>query len=73
MFQRVTAFTHDVISLSTGEELRFGGNIFFILRKEFAAWKENIEQSGRACEPTNQPLHRFLNSLLGLLNYKTVT
>ncbi|XP_059184557.1 interferon-induced GTP-binding protein Mx-like [Centropristis striata] len=48
LIDRVTAFTQDAISLTTGEELKFGGraNIFATLRKEFAVWKEIIERSG---------------------------
>ncbi|XP_033481506.1 interferon-induced GTP-binding protein Mx-like [Epinephelus lanceolatus] len=48
LIDRVSAFTQDAISLTTGEELHFGGrvNIFASLRKEFAAWKEIIERSG---------------------------
>uniref|UniRef100_UPI0037E731C1 interferon-induced GTP-binding protein Mx-like n=1 Tax=Semicossyphus pulcher TaxID=241346 RepID=UPI0037E731C1 len=48
LIDRVTAFTQDAISLTTGEEVKGGSriNIFSILRKEFAAWKENIDRSG---------------------------
>ncbi|XP_051269579.1 interferon-induced GTP-binding protein Mx isoform X1 [Dicentrarchus labrax] len=48
LIDRVTAFTQDAISLTSGEELKSGVrlNIFSMLRKEFAAWKEMIERSG---------------------------
>nr|XP_046240531.1 interferon-induced GTP-binding protein Mx-like [Scatophagus argus] len=48
LIDRVTAFTQDAVSLSTGEELRCGIklNIFSILRKEFTLWNEIIERSG---------------------------
>nr|AZL95661.1 Mx1 protein [Miichthys miiuy] len=48
LIDRMTAFTQDAISLTTGEELKFGVkvNIFSTLRKEFAVWKDIIESSG---------------------------
>ncbi len=50
--QKVTAFTHDVISLTTGEELKCGDrlNIFSTLRKEFGKWIVYLDQSGEKCE-----------------------
>ncbi|KAM7422093.1 hypothetical protein PAMA_010256 [Pampus argenteus] len=46
LIDKVAAFTHDAISLTTGEKLKFGVNIFSILRKEFEAWKDTTDQSG---------------------------
>lgn len=46
LIDKVTAFTQDAISLTTGEELKFGENIFSTLRKEFGQWKRIIESSG---------------------------
>ena len=62
IFQRVTAFTQDAISLTTGEELKYGGrlNIFAILRREFAAWQDVIERSGVTCKCFNNLIvHHF--------------
>ncbi|KAJ4927591.1 hypothetical protein JOQ06_015316 [Pogonophryne albipinna] len=79
LIDRVTAFTQDAISLATGEELQFGGrpNIFSILRKEFAAWKVVIEDSGvnfhRNIEKeVNQYERKYRGrELPGFISYKT--
>ncbi|KAK1902139.1 Interferon-induced GTP-binding protein Mx [Dissostichus eleginoides] len=79
LIDRVTAFTKDATSLATGEELEFGGrpNIFSILRKEFAAWKDVIEDSGvnfhRNIEKeVNQYERKYRGrELPGFINYKT--
>ncbi|XP_031133765.2 interferon-induced GTP-binding protein Mx isoform X3 [Sander lucioperca] len=79
LIDRVTAFTHDAISLAAGEELKFGGspNIFAILRKEFAVWKDVIERSGTTF---NWNIEREVvqyerkyrgRELPGFINYKT--
>ncbi|KAF1391317.1 hypothetical protein PFLUV_G00040870 [Perca fluviatilis] len=79
LIDRVTAFTYDAISLAAGEELKFGGrpNIFAILRKEFAVWKEVIERSGTTF---NWNIEREVaqyerkyrgRELPGFINYKT--
>ncbi|KAL3059071.1 hypothetical protein OYC64_011078 [Pagothenia borchgrevinki] len=79
LIDRVTAFTQDAISLTTGEELQFGGrpNIFSILRKEFAAWKVVIEDSGVTFhwnieKEVNQYERKYRGrELPGFINYKT--
>ncbi|XP_033977526.1 interferon-induced GTP-binding protein Mx-like isoform X2 [Trematomus bernacchii] len=79
LIDRVTAFTQDASSLTTGEELTFGGrpNVFSILRKEFAAWKDVIEDSGvtfnRNIEKeVNQYEQKYRGrELPGFINYKT--
>lgn len=52
VLQKVTAFTQDAISLTTGEELKCGErlNVFSVLRKEFGKWKAHLEHSGENCE-----------------------
>lgn len=52
MLQKVTAFTQDAISLTTGEELRCGENlnVFSMLRREFGKWKGQLDRSGENCE-----------------------
>ncbi|XP_033938901.1 interferon-induced GTP-binding protein Mx-like [Pseudochaenichthys georgianus] len=79
LIDRVTAFTQDAISLATGEELQFGGrpNIFSILRKEFAAWKVVIEDSGvnfhwNIEKEVNQYERKYRGrELPGFISYKT--
>ncbi|KAK1901102.1 Interferon-induced GTP-binding protein Mx [Dissostichus eleginoides] len=79
LIDRVTAFTQDATSLATGEELEFGGrpNIFSILRKEFAAWKDVIEDSGvnfhwNIEKEVNQYERKYRGrELPGFINYKT--
>ncbi|XP_062272448.1 interferon-induced GTP-binding protein Mx-like [Scomber scombrus] len=77
LIDRVTAFTHDAISLTTGEELKFGANIFSILRKEFTTWKDTIDNSGLTF---NWNIEREVaqyerkyrgRELPGFINYKT--
>ncbi|KAM7006229.1 interferon-induced GTP-binding protein Mx-like [Tautogolabrus adspersus] len=48
LIDRVTAFTQDAFSLTSGEELKGGTriNMFSTLRKEFTAWKDLIDRSG---------------------------
>ena len=52
MLQKVTAFTQDAISLTTGEELKCGDrlNIFSTLRREFQKWIALLDRSGESCE-----------------------
>ncbi|XP_070758734.1 interferon-induced GTP-binding protein Mx-like [Enoplosus armatus] len=79
LIDRVTAFTQDAINLTTGEELKFGDrlNIFSILRKEFAVWKEIINSSGVTFNWTierevAQYERRYRGrELPGFINYKT--
>lgn len=59
----MTAFTVSVLNLSTGDEVRLdtGLNIFSIMRKHFATWKETIENSGVTCKCiSNSTLHHFV-------------
>ncbi|KAJ7998949.1 hypothetical protein DPEC_G00210300 [Dallia pectoralis] len=48
LIDRVTAFTQDAISLSTGEELKSAVrlNVFSTLRTEFGRWKLHLDGSG---------------------------
>lgn len=52
VFQKVTAFTQDAISLTTGEELKCGErlNVFSTLRRDFGKWKHHLDCSGQNCE-----------------------
>jgi len=52
VLQKVTAFTQDAISLTTGEELKCGErlNVFSTLRREFGKWKAHLDYSGERCE-----------------------
>ncbi|KAM3620747.1 uncharacterized protein V6R79_001460 [Siganus canaliculatus] len=79
LLDRVTAFTHDAISLTTGEELNFGDkvNIFATLRREFAKWICHLDRSG---ENFNKRIEREVEEyeeryrgreLPGFINYKT--
>lgn len=51
-------FTRDAISLTTGDELRYGVNVnlFSSLRKHFAVWKEIIDRAGVTCKCINNLL-----------------
>ncbi|KAM9361727.1 interferon-induced GTP-binding protein Mx-like [Symphorus nematophorus] len=79
LIDRVTAFTQDAISLSTGEERKYGVelNVFSILRKQFAGWKEIIEQSGITfCWNIEREVAQYERKyrgreLPGFINYKT--
>uniref|UniRef100_A0A3Q3NHL7 Interferon-induced GTP-binding protein Mx n=1 Tax=Labrus bergylta TaxID=56723 RepID=A0A3Q3NHL7_9LABR len=79
LIDRVTAFTQDAFSLTSGEELKGGSriNIFSTLRKEFTAWKELIDRSG---VNFNWTIEREVaqyegkyrgRELPGFINYKT--
>uniref|UniRef100_A0A672Z9S9 Interferon-induced GTP-binding protein Mx n=1 Tax=Sphaeramia orbicularis TaxID=375764 RepID=A0A672Z9S9_9TELE len=48
LIDKVTAFLQDMISLTTGEEQKFGENIYYTLRQEFENWRSRVENSGRA-------------------------
>lgn len=54
VFQKITTFSQDAISLTTGEELKFGErlNVFSMLRKEFGKWNDHLDRSGENCECT---------------------
>lgn len=49
--QKVTEFTQDAISLTTGEELKCGDklNVFSTLREEFGKWNAHLDLSGEKC------------------------
>ncbi|XP_062325909.1 interferon-induced GTP-binding protein Mx1-like [Osmerus eperlanus] len=79
LIDKVTAFTQDAISLTTGEELNSGGrlNIFSILRKEFGRWKAHLDHSG---VNFNKKIEKEVadyewkyrgRELPGFINYKT--
>ncbi|MEQ2273897.1 hypothetical protein XENORESO_010596, partial [Xenotaenia resolanae] len=79
LIDKVTAFTQDAISLTTGEELkcREGLNVFSILRREFGRWKVHLEDSG---ENFNRKIESEVEEyeeryrgreLPGFINYKT--
>nr|ACF75866.1 Mx1 protein [Oplegnathus fasciatus] len=79
LIDRVTAFTHDVISLTAGEQLKHGDgfNIFSTLRNQFAAWKGIIDNSeitlnwniGREVAQYERKYRG--RELPGFINYKT--
>ncbi|KAM4582189.1 interferon-induced GTP-binding protein Mx-like [Fundulus diaphanus] len=79
LIDKVTAFTQDAISLTTGEELKCGErlNVFSALRREFGKWKTHLEHSG---ENFNRKIEREVEDyeeryrgreLPGFINYKT--
>uniref|UniRef100_A0A8C2X4T0 Interferon-induced GTP-binding protein Mx n=1 Tax=Cyclopterus lumpus TaxID=8103 RepID=A0A8C2X4T0_CYCLU len=79
LIDKVTAFTHDAISLTTGEELKCGDkfNVFSILRKEFGKWNAQLDHSGHNF---NKKIEREVEGyedkyrgreLPGFINYKT--
>ncbi|TNN34508.1 Interferon-induced GTP-binding protein Mx [Liparis tanakae] len=76
---KVTAFTHDAISLTKGEELKCGDefNIFSTLRREFGKWNAHLDKSGNNF---NRKIEREVEGyeekyrgreLPGFINYKT--
>uniref|UniRef100_A0A3Q0RHP9 Interferon-induced GTP-binding protein Mx n=1 Tax=Amphilophus citrinellus TaxID=61819 RepID=A0A3Q0RHP9_AMPCI len=79
LIDKVTAFTQDAISLTTGEELNCGENlnVFTSLRQEFGKWKAFLDHSG---ENFNKKIEKEMDSyeekyrgreLPGFINYKT--
>ncbi|XP_076609440.1 interferon-induced GTP-binding protein Mx [Chaetodon auriga] len=79
LIDKVTAFTQDAISLTTGEELKCGDrlNIFSTLRREFGKWIAHLDRSG---ENFNKRIEREVEEyeeryrgreLPGFINYKT--
>ncbi|XP_070848776.1 interferon-induced GTP-binding protein Mx [Chaetodon trifascialis] len=79
LIDKVTAFTQDAISLTTGEELKCGDrlNIFSTLRREFGKWIAHLDRSG---ENFNKRIEREMEEyeeryrgreLPGFINYKT--
>ncbi|XP_060898307.1 interferon-induced GTP-binding protein Mx-like [Labrus mixtus] len=79
LIDKVTAFTQDAISLTTGEELKCGDrlNVFSTLRREFGKWNVHLENSG---QKFNNRIEREVanyeemyrgRELPGFINYKT--
>ncbi|KAF1391315.1 hypothetical protein PFLUV_G00040850 [Perca fluviatilis] len=79
LIDKVTAFTQDAISLTTGEELKCGDrlNVFSTLRREFGKWNAHLDHSG---EKFNKRIEREVEEyeekyrgreLPGFINYKT--
>nr|AGL76513.1 interferon inducible protein Mx [Epinephelus akaara] len=79
LIDKVTAFTQDAISLTTGEELKCGDklNVFSALRREFAKWNTHLDYSG---EKFNKRIEKEVENyeekyrgreLPGFINYKT--
>ncbi|KAK1902115.1 Interferon-induced GTP-binding protein Mx [Dissostichus eleginoides] len=79
LLDKVTAFTHDAINLTTGEELKCGDrfNVFSMLRNEFGKWNNHLLHSG---EKFNKKIEKEVEEyeakyrgreLPGFINYKT--
>nr|Q6PW23.1 RecName: Full=Interferon-induced GTP-binding protein Mx; AltName: Full=Interferon-inducible Mx protein [Epinephelus coioides]AAS82739.1 interferon-inducible Mx protein [Epinephelus coioides] len=79
LIDKVTAFTQDAISLTTGEDLKCGDklNVFSALRREFARWNAHLDLSG---EKFNKRIEKEVENyeekyrgreLPGFINYKT--
>ncbi|KAK5934394.1 hypothetical protein CgunFtcFv8_014798 [Champsocephalus gunnari] len=79
LLDKVTAFTHDAINLTTGEELKCGDrlNVFSMLRKEFGKWNNHLLLSG---EKFNKKIEKEVEEyeatyrgreLPGFINYNT--
>ncbi|KAJ8388547.1 hypothetical protein AAFF_G00132610 [Aldrovandia affinis] len=79
LIDKVTAFTKDIINLTTGEELGNGFklNLFSKLRTEFGMWKLHLDHSGDAFnkriekEVQEYELTYRGRELPGFINYKT--
>uniref|UniRef100_A0A8C9YKM0 Interferon-induced GTP-binding protein Mx n=1 Tax=Sander lucioperca TaxID=283035 RepID=A0A8C9YKM0_SANLU len=79
LIDKVTAFTQDAISVTTGEELKCGDrlNVFSTLRREFGKWNAHLDRSG---EKFSKRIEREVEEyeekyrgreLPGFINYKT--
>ncbi|XP_059210557.1 interferon-induced GTP-binding protein Mx-like [Centropristis striata] len=79
LIEKVTAFTQDAISLSTGEELKCGDklNVFSTLRSKIEKWNSHLDRSG---ENFNKRIEKEVEKyeekyrgreLPGFINYKT--
>uniref|UniRef100_A0AAV2M8V9 GED domain-containing protein n=1 Tax=Knipowitschia caucasica TaxID=637954 RepID=A0AAV2M8V9_KNICA len=79
LMDKVTAFTQDALSLTTGDELKCGEklNVFSTLRKDFAKWKDILDKSGTSF---NKNVEKEVGiyeetyrgkELPGFINYKT--
>ncbi|XP_078104063.1 interferon-induced GTP-binding protein Mx-like isoform X2 [Sander vitreus] len=77
LIYKVTAFTQDAISLTTGEECGDQLNVFSTLRREFGKWNAHLDHSGKNL---NKRIEREVEAyeekyrgreLPGFINYKT--
>uniref|UniRef100_A0A3P8Q063 Interferon-induced GTP-binding protein Mx n=1 Tax=Astatotilapia calliptera TaxID=8154 RepID=A0A3P8Q063_ASTCA len=79
LIDKVTAFTHDAINLTSGEELNCGEslNVFSTLRREFGKWNAHLDRSG---QNFNRKIEKEVEvyedkyrgrELPGFINYKT--
>ncbi|XP_054473619.1 interferon-induced GTP-binding protein Mx-like [Anoplopoma fimbria] len=79
LIDKVTSFTQDAMSLTTGEELKCGDklNVFSSLRREFGKWNAHLDHSGNNF---NKRIEREVEGyeeryrgreLPGFINYKT--
>ncbi|XP_062866764.1 interferon-induced GTP-binding protein Mx1-like [Trichomycterus rosablanca] len=79
LIDKITAFTHDIVNLMTGEELRNVQhfNMFSELRCYFAQWKDQIDSFGQKFnqrfedEAGDYEMKYRGRELLGFINYKT--
>uniref|UniRef100_A0A7N8WU33 Interferon-induced GTP-binding protein Mx n=1 Tax=Mastacembelus armatus TaxID=205130 RepID=A0A7N8WU33_9TELE len=74
LIDKVTAFTRDAISLTTGEELNCGDklNVFSMLRNEFSKWNVHLDLNKRIEREVEEYEERYRGrELPGFINYKT--
>ncbi|XP_055016611.1 interferon-induced GTP-binding protein Mx-like isoform X2 [Boleophthalmus pectinirostris] len=79
LIDKVTAFTQDALSLTTGDELKCGDklNVFSTLRKDFAKWKAVLDRSGNHFNEKIQKEVEIYEDMYrgkelpGFINYKT--
>lgn len=79
LIDKVTAFTQDALSLTSGDELKCGDkmNVFSALRKDFAKWKNILDKSGHNFnEKIEKEVEIYEDTyrgkeLPGFINYKT--
>uniref|UniRef100_A0A674N6G6 Interferon-induced GTP-binding protein Mx n=1 Tax=Takifugu rubripes TaxID=31033 RepID=A0A674N6G6_TAKRU len=67
LMDKLTAFTHDAISLTTGEDICCGENIFSTLRQKFGEWIRHLDIS----EVQEYEVKYRGRELPGFINYKT--
>uniref|UniRef100_A0A671SHC9 Interferon-induced GTP-binding protein Mx n=1 Tax=Sinocyclocheilus anshuiensis TaxID=1608454 RepID=A0A671SHC9_9TELE len=79
LIDKVTAFTHDMFNLTTGEEVKYASDllVFPELRDEFAEWNDVLYRSGVSFnrmiekEVDNYETKYRGRELPGFINYKT--
>ncbi|XP_073697609.1 interferon-induced GTP-binding protein MxA-like [Garra rufa] len=79
LIDKVTAFTHDMFNLTTGEEVKCSSTllIFPELRREFAKWNSFLDNSGYSFKKKiEKEIERYEakyrgRELPGFINYKT--